>query len=82
MLKNTSNTLLVGDMNLSAFSPLYRDSIDATTINRTTANGLPTWLPFGISIDQILITADQDAVDVTPLAWKGSDHRGFLIKWQ
>lgn len=72
-----NHLLVIGDINTTAFSPLYRDFIEGTGLQANTANGLPTWLPFMIGIDHILST--QDNLTVTPIAWQGSDHRGFLI---
>ncbi|WP_230658574.1 endonuclease/exonuclease/phosphatase family protein [Psychrobacter sp. I-STPA10] len=83
------NYLIIGDFNLSAFSPIYRDFIADSKLQRATPRGLPTWLPFAISIDQILIHSRQNTsstndinIQVQPLAWVGSDHRGFLLSWE
>lgn len=87
-----SSILVVGDFNLSGFSPIYRDFMRQSRqessqnsnqnnrpLNRVTLTGLPTWLPFGIGIDQILVKGDWQKVTSKPLGWQGSDHRGFLI---
>lgn len=76
-----SAVLVIGDMNLSAFSPIYRDFITDTSLEKLTANGIPTWLPLGISIDQILTNSPHPYTSVKPLAWNGSDHRGFFVVW-
>lgn len=76
-----SAVLVIGDMNLSAFSPIYRDFIQDTRLQRHTPNGLPTWIPLGISIDQILTNSPHPYTAVKPLAWNGSDHRGFFVMW-
>lgn len=73
--------LLVGDMNLSAFSPLYRDFIDTTSLQRMTSHGLPTWLPFGLSIDHVLTNDLSQPTQIKALGWNGSDHRGFMVHW-
>ena len=88
--KTQTDFLIIGDFNLSAFSPIYRDFIANSNLQRTTPRGLPTWLPFAIGIDQILISDTQNSADtnninniqVQPLAWVGSDHRGFLVTWK
>ncbi len=79
LIKQQRGVVVVGDMNLSAFSPLYRDFVASTGLKRSTANALPTWLPLAISIDQIL-THTPSQLSVTPLGWQSSDHRAFLIQ--
>lgn len=72
--------MVVGDMNTTAFSPLYRDFIKGTNLQANTANGLPTWLPFAIGIDHILSNDGQaNTIRVKAMDWYGSDHRGFLV---
>ncbi|WP_227429981.1 endonuclease/exonuclease/phosphatase family protein [Psychrobacter sp. I-STPA6b] len=85
-LSTQADFLIIGDFNLSAFSPIYRDFIADSNLQRTTPRGLPTWLPFAISIDQILINNNQsvtnsNSIEIQTLDWLGSDHRGFLIMW-
>ena len=80
----SESTLVIGDFNLSGFSPIYRDFIGDSSQNnselhRATLLGLPTWLPLGIGIDQILVKGNLQQVTSEPLGWQGSDHRGFLI---
>ncbi len=79
LVRQQRGVTVIGDMNLSAFSPLYRDFVANTGLQRTTPNALPTWLPLGISIDQILTSHAPNKLSVTPLSWQGSDHRAFLI---
>lgn len=76
-----SSMMVIGDMNLSAFSPIYRNFIQDTRLQRHTPNGLPTWIPLGISIDQILTNSPHPYTAVKPLTWNGSDHRGFFVMW-
>lgn len=78
--QSTMPTLIIGDMNLSAFSPVFRGFQQKTSFYQSTKNGLPTWLPLGIGIDQVLSNR-QYSVQITPLNWYGSDHRGFFIYW-
>lgn len=86
MIKNdaSESILVVGDFNLSGFSPIYREFIGDSSQNnsglhRATLSGLPTWSPFAIGIDQILVKGNSQQVTSMPLGWQGSDHRGFLI---
>lgn len=74
------SVIVIGDMNASAFSPVCRDFIKNSQLTRTMANAMPTWLPFGISIDQILIKNSQ--ANVKALDWRASDHRAFLVNWE
>lgn len=77
-----TSVMVIGDMNLSAFSPIYRDFIHDTRLHRKMENGVPTWLPLGISIDQILMKNEfADTESPYRLAWNGSDHRGFFVVW-
>ncbi len=79
--KSKQKTTVVGDINLSAFSPTYRRFFAHSDLQRTTLNGLPTWLPFGLGIDHVFTNDTPDNLSVQPLQWNGSDHRGFLIRW-
>lgn len=77
-----ASIIVIGDMNMSAFSPLYRDFIADTRLHRKIENGVPTWLPLGIGIDQILMNDEfVDTRSPSPLTWNGSDHRGFFVVW-
>lgn len=78
--QSTTPTLIIGDMNLSAFSPVFRDFQQKSGFDQSSKNGLPTWLPLGIGIDQVLSNR-QYSVQITPLNWYGSDHRSFFIYW-
>ncbi|MDO5769834.1 MAG: endonuclease/exonuclease/phosphatase family protein, partial [Psychrobacter sp.] len=83
----SQSILVVGDFNLSGFSPIYRHFIrdssqNNSELHRATLLGLPTWLPLGIGIDQILVKGDSQKVISKPLGWQGSDHRGFVINWR
>ncbi len=81
-----ADVMVIGDMNSTAFSPVYRDFIRDTNLQRTTAGGTVTWQPLkqplkiglGIGIDHYLTTmAWHDKVEILDL--QGSDHRGILI---
>lgn len=81
------SVMVIGDFNLSAFSPVYRDFMSQSKgtnnyLRRTTLTGLPTWRPFGLGIDHVLVNSNEEAVNTKAIDWQGSDHRGFIIKWQ
>ncbi|MBS9777998.1 MAG: hypothetical protein KGV50_04460 [Gammaproteobacteria bacterium] len=80
MLSSKQNTMVVGDMNTSGYSPIYRKFMENSGLKSMTLNVLPTWLPFGLGIDHVLSNSIQP-IEVHPLGWNGSDHRGFLIQW-
>jgi endonuclease/exonuclease/phosphatase (EEP) superfamily protein YafD len=60
---DAERTILLGDFNCTPWSPLFRDLVTATGLRSTAAGvGLaPTWssrwLPFGLTIDHILVGA-------------------------
>lgn len=81
MILATPNVMVIGDFNVTAFSPLYRDFMEQTDLERPIINSHPTWLPFALSIDQILFSNKSPTPTVKSLAWRGSDHRGFKIQW-
>lgn len=78
--KEQGAVMVIGDMNASAFSPVYRAFISDSRLNAVTANALPTWLPLGIGIDHILIKHSKAMA--TPMGWHNSDHRAFLVGWE
>lgn len=78
--KEQGAVMVIGDMNASAFSPVYRAFINDSRLNTITANALPTWLPLGIGIDHILIKHSKAMA--IPIGWHKSDHRAFVVAWE
>ncbi len=76
-----SNVMVIGDINATAFSPIYREFIKDTGLQANTSNGLPTWLPFAIGIDHYFSKKNCDNCynKVLPIGWYGSDHRGLIV---
>lgn len=75
-------TLVVGDLNNTAFSPLFRDFVQQAGLKMHTYRALPTWKPLFLPIDHVLSRhSTPQSVQVTPLAWQYSDHRPLLVRW-
>lgn len=75
-------TLVVGDLNNTPFSPLYRRFIHASGLVSQHRRFLPTWKPFFLPIDHVLgKNLLTHHVTVKPLSWQGSDHRPLQITW-
>ncbi len=78
----TKPTLVVGDMNNTAFSPRFRKFLQRANLQMHTYRALPTWKPFFLPIDHALSRhTEKLSVSVKPLAWQFSDHRPLLIEW-
>lgn len=76
------NVLIVGDLNSSPFSPIFREFVNITGANVHTQNYLPTWQPFGLNIDHVLSYSSLlNEVQVKALPWQASDHRPLLVYW-
>ena len=72
--------LVMGDLNSSPFSPVFRQFTHSADIRPHTPNYLPTWLPFGLNIDHVL-TRGKSGTRIRALPWLHSDHRALLIEW-
>ena len=72
--------LVMGDLNSSPFSPVFRQFTHSADIRPRTPNYLPTWLPFGLNIDHVL-TRGKSGTHIRALPWVHSDHRSLLIEW-
>ena len=72
--------LVMGDLNSSPFSPVFRQFTHSADIRPRTPNYLPTWLPFGLNIDHVL-TRGKSGTHIRALPWMHSDHRALLIEW-
>ena len=72
------NVLVVGDLNSSPFSPLFRSFTETAGIRAQTRFWTPTWLPFGLNLDHVLA---KRPVRAEPLPWRHSDHRALMVRW-
>lgn len=81
--QETHPTLIVGDLNNTPFSPLYRRFTHAGGLVLQHRRFLPTWKPFFLPIDPILgKNLHSHRVTVKPLSWQGSDHRPLQVTWR
>jgi endonuclease/exonuclease/phosphatase (EEP) superfamily protein YafD len=94
----TSPILLVGDLNLTMWSPYYKQLIQATGLEsaREGFGILPTWptsgtysflpaflpLLFSIPIDHCLHSPELKTIDIRTGAPNGSDHRPLIVDLQ
>jgi len=82
-------TVVLGDFNLSVYSPVYRAWLDATGFSDSLRGrgpdiSWPTWFPLlGIPIDHCLVSADIAVIEHRRLTDFGSDHYPVLarIRW-
>lgn len=80
--QETLPTLVVGDLNNTPFSPLFRRFITDADLSHHTYRALPTWRPYFLPIDHVLTRKDdKTTIDVHALAWQDSDHRPLFVRW-
>jgi endonuclease/exonuclease/phosphatase (EEP) superfamily protein YafD len=79
-------TILVGDLNSTSFSPMFRDLLAASGL-RDSRNGFgiqPTWpsrfVPFGVTIDHVLVSQEVAVRQRVVLPDVGSDHRPVMAE--
>lgn len=79
-------TLLLGDLNLTPWSPFFTDLCESSGLkNAAAGDGLqPTWycgnsFPFGLILDHALHSDDLSCVDREILPANGSDHRAVIF---
>lgn len=74
--------IVAGDLNNTAFSPVYRGFIKNAKLQNITLRTLPTWRPFFLPIDHVLVNSKSiHSVQARVLPWQFSDHRPLLISW-
>ncbi|MCX8745825.1 endonuclease/exonuclease/phosphatase family protein [Snodgrassella sp. B3882] len=76
-----NNVVVLGDMNISAFSPVFQEFIQAADVHLTSPRARPTWLPGLLSIDHALVRQTNKIVAVGSYSWQGSDHRAIWISY-
>lgn len=72
--------LLIGDLNNTPFSPIYRRFKRNSGLQDAMYKALPTWKPFFLPLDRVLYR--QSKVQARTLSWQYSDHRAVEILWQ
>jgi len=86
-LPDGTSQVIVGDLNVTPWSPIYTDFLEATKLRRA-QNGFdltPTWyqwpyFPFGLVLDHCLISKDLKCVSHEVGPDTGSDHRSVTIE--
>jgi endonuclease/exonuclease/phosphatase (EEP) superfamily protein YafD len=87
--ESPGRTVVLGDFNLSVYSPVYRAWLEATGFTDSLRGrgpdiSWPTWLPLlGIPIDHCLVSGDLNVIEHRRLTDFGSDHYPVLarIRW-
>ena len=72
--------LLVGDMNNTPYSPIYRRFAKNAQLTDALTNATPTWKPFFLPLDRVLYRKNQ--AHAHALKWQYSDHRAIAIEWE
>ncbi len=74
--------VVAGDLNSTAFSPIYRRFVKQANLRSLTFRALPTWKPFFLPIDHVLSSANSIRnVKARNLDWQFSDHVPMLFSW-
>lgn len=76
--------LVVGDLNSTPYSPIFRDFVAQAQLNPHTKGHIATW-HLGLNIDHVLSRNVPHSLAVKPLDWGESDHRALRVilgKWQ
>lgn len=76
-----NNVIVLGDMNITAFSPVFRDFIQAANIHLTSPRIRPTWQPALLSIDHALVRDPNKVMATGSYSWQGSDHKPIWINY-
>lgn len=78
----THPVIVAGDLNNTAFSPIYRRFIQDAGLQSITLRALPTWKPFFLPIDHVLTNAQPIRnVQARAMGWQFSDHRALWFAW-
>ena len=85
-IEPSCSQILLGDLNLTPWSPLFDDFLASTGLqNAAAGQGLqPTWyrwpaFPFGLLLDHSLHSRDMHCEQRTILSANGSDHRAVVF---
>lgn len=75
-----SAVIVVGDLNLTPWSPLFHDFCDSAAVRRVGGSVTPTWyarpvFPCGLVLDHILVSKNFECLDYDTFGDSGSDHR-------
>ena len=71
--------VVLGDLNITAYSPRLRDFLDNAGLRLTSPRIRPTWRPGMLGLDHILVRGERPVRAVGTLPWRGSDHRAVWL---
>ncbi|MGA4633767.1 endonuclease/exonuclease/phosphatase family protein [Pseudomonas solani] len=71
--------VVLGDLNITAYSPRLRDFLDNAGLRLTSPRIRPTWCPGMLGLDHILVRGERPVRAVGTLPWRGSDHRAVWL---
>ncbi|MCU9948727.1 endonuclease/exonuclease/phosphatase family protein [Pseudomonas sp. PDM13] len=71
--------VVLGDLNITAYSPRLRDFLDNAGLRLTSPRIRPTWWPGMLGLDHILVRGERPVRAVGTLPWRGSDHRAVWL---
>lgn len=82
--EKTDNLIVMGDFNISPYSPIFRDFFEVARIYETKHRLIPTWMLGLINIDHILLRSPQNMSEDDHYIgwWRGSDHRPLFMDYQ
>ena len=72
--------LVVGDLNNTPYSPIYRRFTKYAQLTDALAHATPTWKPFFLPLDRVLYRHNKAVAKALP--WQYSDHRAIAIEWE
>ena len=75
------NVVVLGDMNITPFSPVFQNFIQTANIHLTSPRIRPTWWPGMLSIDHVLVRKPENVVKTGRYGWQGSDHQPIWISY-
>ncbi|MGL4667984.1 MAG: endonuclease/exonuclease/phosphatase family protein [Saezia sp.] len=75
------DVIVLGDMNITAFSPVFREFTAKAQLHLSSSRGRPTWKPGFIGIDHILVSNPDALIQAGADPWLHSDHRAIWIDY-
>jgi len=79
--KETGDVIVLGDMNVTPFSPVFRDFIAAAGLHETSLRITPTWKPGLLGVDHILVSNPDAVINAGAFPWQYSDHRPVWMRY-
>lgn len=78
---DNANVIVLGDMNITPFSPRFRQFTETTGLRQGTSRWQPTWTPGMLALDHILVHGYRAVAESGIGPWMGSDHRPVWVVW-